>query len=216
MPLKLRKRLRKIRRRLKRYTLTNRIVSLGGVGSSSLVAHVENGDPDRIWYHSRDKHCLHPELIPEVRRGLTVRVCFLFGDPYPAVLSLFRRGLHRRHEQAMSRNKRGYRVALEHDTTLEEYLAGGVDRFFLREHLDNWIGYGGGSAEVLAVKYEALGEHIRTVLDFLHCSRPFQVRPRVSRLEEQPESVRRGLEKVYGELKAHVDALPSLIHIGRP
>ncbi len=211
--MKLSRGVRKIRRRLKRYHIPNRIVSFGGVGSSSLVIHLERGDRDRIWYHYRDKHCLHPELLPEVRRKGDVRACFLFGDPYAAVISVFRRRLHRRHEKAMSRAMPGYRVALKHHTTVEDYLAGGVDRFFFEEHLDNWLGYRGENIQVIAVKYEALADHIQDVLRFLHCHRPFDVRPRTTSLDDQSRAVRRGLDELYGELRQRIDGLPSFIRV---
>jgi len=211
--MKLTRLLRKTRRRLKHFTVTDRIVSFGGVGSSSLVAHLENGDKDRIWYHSRDKHCLHPDHLPEARKGLDVRACFVFGNPYHAVLSVFRRGLHRRHEKSMSRMVPGYQRVIRKDTTALEYLEAGVDRFFFQKHLENWIEYEGDRVKVLAVKYEALGEHIGEVMDFLECDRPFEVRPRSSRFDNEPEAVRRGLEAMYGELEVRIERLPSLIRV---
>jgi len=232
--MRLSKRWRKIRRRLKRYHIPHRIVSMGGVGSSSLVRHLEEGDRDRIWYHSRDKHCIHPDLLPEARKAAqaggevesrqadgghppdTIRACFLFGDPYAAVVSVFRRGLHRRHEQAMARAKPGYQAVLQHDTTLQEYLTTGVDRFFLQEHLDNWLHYSGTNVQIMAVKYEALAEHIDDVLRFLRCDRPFQVRPRTSDPTEQPPEILKGLESVYGGLRRRIDGLPSLIRVSAP
>ena len=211
--MKLTRFLRKTRRRLKRFVVTRRIVSFGGVGSSSLVAHLEDGDKDRIWYHSRDKHCIHPELLPEARRGLEVRACFIFGNPYHAVLSVFRRDLHRRHEKSMSRAIPGYRPVLRKDTTALEYLTGGVDRFFFQQHLDNWVDYEGDQVKILAVKYEALGEHIQEIMDFLECPRAFQVKARTSRFDNEPDAVQKALEEMYGELAARIDALPSLIRV---
>ena len=205
--------LRKTRWQLRHFTVTNRVVSFGGVGSSSLIAHLEDGDRARVWYHSRDKHCLHPDLLPEARRGLPVKACFLFGDPYRAVLSVFRRGLHPRHERSMTRSMPDYRRAIRKETTLLEYLRSGTDRFFLEKHLENWIGYRGDRVQVLAVKYEALGEHIGTLLEFMGCDRPFPVRPRSSRYEEEPPEVRSGLEAMYGGLKERIDGLPSLIRV---
>lgn len=211
--MKLAKLLRKARRRISRFEATNRIVSFGGVGSSSLVAHLEDGDRDRIWYHSRDKHCIHPDLLPEVRRGLPVKACFIFGNPYHAVLSVFRRELHRRHEKSMSKTIPGYRPVLRKETSVLHYLRGGVDRFFFEKHLENWIEYRGEAVKVMAVKYEELGEHIEEVMAFLGCPRPFQVRPRTSRFGNEPESVQEGLETMYGDLKRQIDALPSLIRV---
>jgi hypothetical protein len=205
--------LRKIRRQMMRFTVTDRIVSFGGVASSSLIAHLEAGEGDRIWYHSRDKHCLAPELLPEVRKGLEVRACFLYGDPFHAVLSVFRRGLHVRHEKSMSRSVAGYRPILKKDTTVAEYLAAGEDRFFLHRHLDNWLGYEGESVRIMAVKYEVLAEHIQEILEFLECPRPFQVRPRTSRYQAQPHEIQEGLERMYGDLRGRIEGLPSLIRV---
>lgn len=203
----------KVRRRLKRYTVTNRIVSFGGVGSTSLLVHLEDGDRDRVWYHQQGKHCLHPDALPEVRRGHRVRACYLFGDPYLSVISVFRRGLQRRLEQTMSPGVRNGRAVLRRTTPLEEYLAGGVDRFLFGQHMDNWVGYGGERVSILAVKHEALGEHIDEILTFLRCPRPFRVRSRSSKLADQPEAIRRGLEALYGDLKRRIDGMPSLIRI---
>jgi hypothetical protein len=211
--MKLARFLRKTRRRLKRFVVTRRVVSFGGVGSSSLVAHLEAGDKDRIWYHSRDKHCIHPDLLPEAVKGLEVKACFVFGNPYHAVLSVFRRDLHRRHEKSMSRAIPGYRPLLRKDTGALEYLRGGVDRFFFQKHLENWIEYEGDRVKVLAVKYEALGDHIDEVLAFLDCPRPFHVKPRTSRFDNESEAVQAALEEMYGELKARIDALPPLIRV---
>jgi hypothetical protein len=205
--------LRTIRRQLMGFTATNRVVSIGGVGSSSLVAHLEDGDKDRIWCHSRNKHCLEPELLPEVRKGLEVKACFIYGDPFPSVLSVFRRGLQQRHEKSMSRSIRGYKPMLRKDTTTLEYLQAGVDRFFLGRQLENWVEYSGTRVKIMAVKYEALQEHIQDILDFLECDRPYEVRPRTSRYDDQPPEIQAGLEKMYGELKARIEAFPSLIRI---
>ena len=205
--------LRKIRRQLMRFSATNRVVSFGGVGSSSLVAHLENGKKDRIWYHSRDKHCLEPELLPEAQNGLEVKACFIYGDPFHSVLSVFRRGLQKRHEKSMSRSIPDYAPVLRKDTTALEYLNAGVDRFFLHRHLGNWVEYQGKRVRIMAVKYEALGEHIQELMDFLECTRPFEVRPRKSKYDDQPPEIQAGLEEMYGELRARIESLPSLIRI---
>ena len=205
--------LRTIRRQLIPYTATRRIVSIGGVGSTSLVAHLEEGDKDRIWCHSRYQHCLEPELLPEVRKGLGMKACFVFGDPFYSVQSVFRRNLQKRHEKSMTRSIQGYEPRLRKDTTLSEYLQDGVDRFFLDRHVRNWVDYSGTKVQVLAVKYEFLGEHIQEIMEFLECIRPFQVRPRTSRYQDQPPEIQAGLERMYGEVKAYIESLPSLIRI---
>lgn len=199
--------------RLRQMAVTTRVVSFGGVGSSAILQHIENGDADRIEVHQKRKHCLAPHLIPEVRRGLEVKACFLFGNPYHSVISLFNRKLHRRHERSMSREMRRYTRALRVETTIEEYLSAGVDRFFFEQHLDNWIGYDGRSVRILAAKYEDLADHIDEVMRFLDCERPFQILPRKTRFEDQSPAIQAGLEHMYGELKDRIDRLPSLIRI---
>ena len=196
-----------------RFSATKRVVSFGGVGSSSLVAHIENGNKDQIWYHSRDKHCLEPDLLPEAQKGLEVKACFIYGDPFHSVLSVFRRGLQQRHEKSMSRSIPDYAPVLRKETTVEEYLNAGVDRFFLHRHLENWVEDSETQVKVLAVKYEALGEHIQEIMDFLECGRPFEVQPRTSKYEDQPPEIQAGLEAMYGEMKARIETLPSLIRI---
>ncbi len=199
--------------RLSRISVTRRVVSFGGVGSSAILEHVENGDTDRIRVHQKRKHCLSPQLIPEVRRGLELKVCFLFGNPYHSVVSLFSRNLHRQHERSMTREMRRHTRVLRDDTTIEEYLSAGVDRFFFERHLDNWIGYEGNAVRILAAKYEDLADHIDEVMRFLDCDRPFQILPRKTRFEEQSPATRAGLELMYGELKDRIDSLPSLIRV---
>ncbi len=106
-----------------------------------------------------------------------------------------------------------YRRAIRRETSVLEYLQAGEDRFFLREHLSNWIDYDGEPVKILAVKYEALGDHLDEIMDFLECPRPFQVRPRSSRFHDEPPEVRAGLEAMYGSLKEKIDGLPSLIRV---
>jgi hypothetical protein len=114
----------------------------------------------------------------------------------------------------MTRSLTGYERKIRKETTVLEYLRAGEDRFFLRQHLENWIGYRGHRVKILAVKYEHLEEHIQEVLEFLECRRPFEVRPRSSRYDDEPPEVQAGLEEMYGDLKARIDALPSLLRVG--
>jgi hypothetical protein len=65
----------------------------------------------------------------------------------------------------------------------------------------------------MAVKYGSLGEHISDLMTFLDCERPFVVRSRTSCFDDQPPEIKAGLAKTYGEVKALVDTLPSLIRI---
>lgn len=144
---------------------------------------------------------------------MEVKACFIFGDPYHSVISIFNRNLQRRHERSMSREMRGYVPVLRADTTIEEYLGAGVDRFFFEQHLDNWVGYDGSAVRILAVRYEDLTDHIEEVLQFLDCERPFQILPRKSHFQDQPAVIQAGLGNMYGELKERIARMPSLIEV---
>ncbi len=211
--ISLRSNIRVIKRRLGLFALERRVVSFGGVASSSLVRHIENGDEDLIWYHSRKKHCLHPDLLPEAQRGLPVRAVFIYGDPIDAVASVFRRGFHVQHELSMSRDLPDYERVLTAETTLEEYAAAGVDRFFLDTHVRNWLEYEGERVQVIAVRYEHLGGHIDEVMEFLGCDRPFEVRERTKRPNPLADPVREGLEEMYGDLAVRIRDLPPMVRV---
>ena len=62
-------------------------------------------------------------------------------------------------------------------------------------HCGNWVEYQGKRVRIMAVKYEALGEHIQELMDFLECTRPFEVRPRKSKYDDQPPEIQAGLDK---------------------
>ncbi len=141
------------------------------------------------------------------------------GDPFNAVLSVWRRDLHQVHEVAMSFGKFWFDSPDEftdrritEDLKLEDYLDAGHDAFHIAEHVDNWISYDTPPhVKILIVRYEHLADYISDVMKFLQCKRPFAVRPRKSDWTKAPKAVQDGLVKTYGAVRDKINALPPLM-----
>jgi hypothetical protein len=178
-----------------------KLVSLGGVGSTALGRHMWSTN-DKTSY----EHAFSPKIFtghPQLRLG------YMYGDPYNAVLSVFRRGYQEMHIQAMHRHT-GIKPRSLAGVTLEQYLAEGRDQFGLEAQFDRWTGGEKAPAPLILIKYEGLSEGIGDVLNFFGVRKPFAVRSRKSDWESQPEAVRRGLETIYGRLREKVLAMPSV------
>jgi len=178
-----------------------KLISLGGVGSTALGRHIWSTN-DKTSY----EHAFSPAIFtghPKLRLG------YMYGDPYNAVLSVFRRGYQDMHIKAMHRHT-GIKPPSLSGVTIEQYLEAGKDQFGLEAQFDRWVGGEKAPAPLVLIKYEGLGEGIGEVLDFFGVRKPFGVRPRKSAWEAQPESVRRGLEAIYGRLREKVLAMPSV------
>src|SRR5438552_3050044 len=106
------------------------IASMGGVGTTflmdfiSLYKVVNNNYGD-----NHLKHAAAPPAIPTIKCAL-----YLIGDPRVTVVSLFLRGYHHWHERNMSGA-----MTLHAETTLNEYLATGIDKFQFKRQLHNWL-----------------------------------------------------------------------------
>lgn len=194
--------------------IINRVCSIGGVGSTEILKHIENDDFIRIKEHSKRKHTIHPKYL--IRTG-TKKVLFLIGNPYNSVISVFKRKYARSHEISMNygklwfKNEEEMNPVLSQDTKLEEYLDMNLDLFNINEHIENWINYETKSFDIIIVKYEFLEDHIDEIMKFLNCSKPFEIRKRNSNWKEEPEEIRKKLIKIYGDLKLKIDDFPSII-----
>jgi hypothetical protein len=143
----------------------------------------------------------------------------MFGDPFNAVLSIWKRGYQFIHEESMSFGKHWFNSPKEFNNRiikmgmpLQDYLRKGVDAFHLGEHIDNWVHFKPpANVKILLVKYESLRLHIEEVLSFLECDRPFEVKDRTSDWTKREKPIQRGLQIVYGAVKAKVDRLPSIL-----
>lgn len=178
-----------------------KLVSVGGVGSTALGRHVWSTN-DKTSY----EHAFSPAVFtghPKLRLG------YMYGDPYNAVLSVFRRGYQDMHIRAMHRHT-GITPPSLAKVSIDEYLEAGLDQFGLEAQFDRWVGAVPAPCPLILVKYEGLAEGIGEVLDFFAVKKPFVVRPRKSSWETQPDNIRRGLEKIYGSMREKVLAMPAI------
>ena len=178
-----------------------KLVSLGGVGSTALGRH--------IW-STNDKTSYEHAFSPEIFTGHpSLRLGYMYGDPYNAVLSVFRRGYQDMHIKAMHRHT-GIKPPSLAGVTVADYLEEGRDQFGLEAQFDRWVGKVKAPAPLILIKYEGLSTGIGEVLDFFGVKKPFTVRSRKSSWENEPEHIRRGLEKVYGSLREKVLAMSAV------
>lgn len=175
--------------------------SMGGVGSTALARHILSVADKTVY-----EHAYTPAVYDQRQR---MRLGYLFGDPYNAVLSVFRREFQHMHVKAMNAYSPTPAVSLK-GVTIEEYLERGIDEFRIERQFDNWTNEANAKHPTVLIKYEDLSDNIDTVLAFFGVSRSFEVKRRSSSWQSQPEAIRKGLENMYGGLLAKVEAMPSI------
>jgi hypothetical protein len=197
--------------------LKHRVVSIGGVGSSALLDYVENYNKFRISAHQDRKHTIHPSYL--IRSNRRYRFLFLIGNPYNAVLSVFRRKCQWEHERCMSfgkhwvHNYRDYtRYIISSKTGLKKYLKQGVDAFNIMDHVRNWVEYEVvGLEKIMILKYEFIPAYTNEIASFFNKKKKFNFVDRHSNYESESDEIKAGLFKIYGEVKEYIDSLPAMI-----
>ena len=177
------------------------MASMGGVGSTALARHIGS-----ISDKTDREHAFSPSVY-DGHAGL--RLGYMFGNPYNSVLSIFRRRYQQMHVVAMHAHSGTTPVRLR-GVSIEEYLERGVDEFFIERQLGNWVGNASPKHPTILIRYELLGDHVDEVLDFFCCRKAFVVTSRSSFWTDQPEHIRKGLEKVYGRLNEKIEAMPAI------
>ena len=175
--------------------------SMGGVGSTALARHIGS-----IVDKTDKEHAYSPAVYDG---HSSLRLGYMFGNPYNSVLSIFRRGYQQMHVVAMHAHSGTVPVGLR-GVSIEEYLERGVDEFFIERQLDNWVVNPNPKHPTILIRYELLGGHIDEVLDFFACRKAFVVTPRRSVWSDQPEHIRKGLERIYGRMNEKIEALPAI------
>lgn len=203
------------------FDIEKRVISIGGVASTALLAHLENHNRPAIKMHEQRKHTIDPSFL--IHNDETpYRFLFTIGNPYNILLSLWRRNFQDIHEVSMSFGKNWFESPLEFTQrvitkgmSLTEYLENGIDAFHMMEHIDNWINYKiTGNAKILIVKYENYQRYLKDILEFFDCDRSFNFRPRSSDWTKEQTYVKELMEKVYGDVKRKIDRLPPLMKKG--
>lgn len=177
------------------------LASMGGVGSTALARHLGS---------IADKTPREHVYSPVVYDGMSnLTLGYMFGNPYNAVLSIFRRNYQHMHAKAMNALSGTVPPDLRR-VSLEEFLERGIDEFYIERQFDNWTNNPNPKHPTILIKYEELEGHIDEVLQFFGCKRPFAIKPRRSSWQEQPENIRSGLETMYGSLNEKIQAMPGI------
>lgn len=176
------------------------VCSYGGVGTSFLISFVEkykavNSRRDR----DRIKHLDRPPIV----LNKNFKAVYVLGNPFDAVISLFRRNMHHRQSKKLLANYPNL-TPVEPSCTFQEYVEHGVDKFKLNEHFQNWktakVNY-----PIMLIKYESIWKHLPELLDYLEISLSEiehfpKEKQRKSDWNSLPERSRKLLYKMYGNL----------------
>lgn len=178
------------------------MASMGGVGSTALARHLGSfaDKTDR-------EHAYSPAVYDSYAN---LRLGYMFGNPYNSVLSIFSRGYQQMHAGRMHAHSDTTPAHL-HGMSLHEYLERGVDEFFMERQFNNWTNPACTRHPTLLIRYELLDRHIEQILDFFACRKTFHIQARKTCWRDQPEHVRRGLEKIYGALNDRIEGMPGIV-----
>lgn len=190
-----------IRRMMNRAPHRCAMASMGGVGSTALARHIGS-----IVDKSTREHGYSPKLFENEKN---LRLGYIYGNPYNAVLSIFRRNFQNMHVHAMHADSGTLPVDLR-DVSLEAYLEKGIDEFAMERQFDNWVNYSASKGPIILIKYESLAEHVDEVLSFFYCPYPFEVKQRRTSWMSEPSHIRDGLERIYGGLNTKIDEMPPI------
>lgn len=174
--------------------------SMGGVGSTALARHVGSIADKTI-----REHAYTPAVYNEEKN---IKLGYMFGNPYDAVLSVFRRNFQDMHSKAMNVNSPTPYTPLK-GVSIEAYVEEGIDHFNIERQFNHWLDETQTQHPTLLIKYESLTESIEDILKFFECDNAFEIKKRNSAWREQPAHVVEGLQKMYGGLAERIEAMPA-------
>ena len=182
------------------------ISSMGGVGTTFFINHISKYRSTNL---ANDRDKFKHLFFPPFSQNKNIKYIYLFGNPIDAVISLFNNKRHHNHSQKfLSYNKN--LKSIKKESTLEKYVAGGVDRFLFAEQFNNWIN-GSVFYPTLFIKYEKLWDNIDKIYDFLDIPseeiKSFPARKkRSSDFTILENDTQESLNKIYGDFKNYIDA----------
>jgi hypothetical protein len=201
------------------------VSSFGGVGSKCLVKGLLQTEDQRIMGQAHT----HLRRPPEKRALDGRKMIYMFGDPYDAVISFFKRRIRKTRSHGFNtreadgdplwvvkhcENIGGDHQAMKPQWDLTNYLDNGVDLLRMEEHFDNWVN-GKTEYPILFVRYETMWNHLREIFNFVGL--PESAIPgfppqesRGSRWQDEPEPIKLKLTKIYGRLRDRIVAAPDL------
>jgi hypothetical protein len=187
---------------------TIQVTSFGGTGTTMLYRFLETWESDipsnhpnwRPW-----KHLPAPPQDDEVKDGF--RAVYVYGNPMNAVLSVFRR----EYQQWHVRNMRNFPIEdWDDDWELDDVLAQPEDPFRMTRHFRNWT-QADRSYPILLLQFDAIWRRLPEIFAFLGLpSRALddfpERRQRHSDWTDEPEHIRQGLKRLYGELAEDISS----------
>lgn len=173
--------------------------SMGGVGSTALARHVNSISDKTIREHA------YTPSVYDQDKG--IRLGYMYGNPYDAVLSVFRRDFQDMHSKAMNINSPTPYKSLK-GVSIEQYAEEAVDHFNIQRQFDNWTNPATVKHPTILIKYEGLGDSIEKILAFFESDKPFEVRSRNSAWMKESPQVIDGLQKMYGSLAQQIEEMP--------
>jgi hypothetical protein len=201
------------------------VCSFGGVGSKCLVKGLMQTDDETILGQA------HSHLrVPPEKRALDGRtMIYMFGDPYNAVISFFKRRIKKTHSHGFNsregggdvfwavkhcRNISGDHQKMKPEWDLEAYLDNGLDLFKMEDHFDNWVN-AKTDYPVLFVRYETMWNHLCEICTFVGLPETAIARfpgkeLRGSCWEDEPEAIKAKLVKLYGALHNNIMRAPDI------
>jgi hypothetical protein len=182
------------------------VVSAGGVATTQLLAHFAERHAVNC---RRDGDNLKHLPVPAVSFNPAFRYIYVFGDPVPSVISLFRRGFHILQARKLQRCRSGPPPDLH--MPIRQFAAGGGDLFGFERHFDNY--YERHLIHpTLFVRYERLWENLDKICDFLGVEESeiagFAPRQRRSETRVPCRHVMKQLRGIYQPFNDRLAALP--------
>ena len=174
--------------------------SMGGVGSTALARHVGSVSDKTI-----REHAYTPAVYDDEKN---IKLGYMYGNPYDAILSVFRRNFQDMHSKAMNINSPTPYTSLK-GVSIEAYLEEGIDHFNIERQFDNWLDPSLTKHPTILIKYEGLSASIDNIIQFFECDEAFEIRQRNCAWKEQPAPVIEGFKKMYGDLAERIDAMPA-------
>lgn len=164
-------------------------------------------NPLRINPHRRD-----PKMAPSFKG----RMAYLYSNPYDTVLSYHRRGFMARpfeHCRHIGGDFNGLKQ--RPSWILQDYLDNGIDYFRLENHFRTWFDFQKRTYDIMFIKYESLPKTINKLLEWYELdsslAKNFNFKRRHSAWQSCPESIKNGLERIYGSFKRRLDGLDNIV-----
>ena len=145
------------------------------------------------------------------------KVVYLYGNPYNALLSYYRRShvSDRTWIQRHCKDLGGQSEKINPAWSIEDYLDNGEDLLGLESHIDEWLNTT-VNYDILFVEFEEMWNNLEGIFNFLDVDQMYinqfpPMRKRSSDWTIQPQHIKDKLESVYGKLNNKIKQIGTTI-----